>query len=90
MQLTMDKPKKKRNRTPRVADCHPDRPHYAKGKCRQCYRAEFREDRSGSDAAYEASDAGRARREKYDKSEAGRARKRRWKAAQKAKGSTQE
>lgn len=23
-----------------AADCHPDRPHYAKGKCRQCYTNE--------------------------------------------------
>jgi hypothetical protein len=22
----------------RKADCHPDRPHYAKGKCRNCWR----------------------------------------------------
>jgi len=26
------------SKTKRMAECHPDRPHYAKGLCRSCYR----------------------------------------------------
>lgn len=41
-----------------MPECHPDRPHHAKGLCQQCYHAEYRathkEERRANGAIYEA------------------------------------
>jgi len=59
----------------RRADCHPDRPHYAKGLCKKCYRKErfgtdYQQARYGEKlkvyhANYEASPEARARQQRY-------------------------
>jgi hypothetical protein len=59
----------------RTADCHPDRPHYAKGLCKKCYRSErfgaaYQRARYGKKlkmyrAKYEASPEARARQQRY-------------------------
>ncbi len=37
---------------PKQAECHPDRPHEARGKCKPCYMLEFKAKRANETAEY--------------------------------------